>query len=92
MSRARWLALAMMTALVASPATAWAPIDSTQPIWSGTVAFQMNDAGSADLGATASESVVQQAFGDWTRVSCTSLTSAYGGQTSTRPMTGDLER
>lgn len=80
---------ALALALVASALVGWTPIDTTQPIWSGTVPYQMNDQGSGDLGVSTSESVVQQAFGDWTAVSCTSLTASYGGQTSTRPSTGD---
>ncbi len=88
--RRRWtLTLAVASALVASPATAWSPIDSSQPIWSGAVPYQMNDAGSADLGVDTTESVVQQAFGDWTMVSCTSLRATYGGRTASRPSTGD---
>lgn len=91
MKRARLLALVASIGALAtsSPAAAWTPIDSTQPIWSGSVPYQMNSAGSADLGPASSESIVQQAFGDWTRVSCTSLTSTYGGQTGTAPNTGD---
>lgn len=91
MRRALGVALAALALVLASghPVAAWSPLDSTQPIWSGTVPYQMNDAGSADLGVATSESIVQQAFGDWTHVSCTSLTSSYGGQTATRPSTGD---
>ena len=90
MSRVRLGLIAFaICALVASPATAWVPIDSSRPVWTGTVPFQMNSAGSADLGPAMTESIVQQAFGDWTRTSCTSLRSMYGGQTAVTPNTGD---
>ncbi len=87
-SRLTWL-VAAISALAASPAAAWTPIDSSEPIWGGGVPYQMNNAGSADLGAAMSETIVQQAFSDWATVTCTSLRSTYGGQTGTRPTTGD---
>ncbi len=83
-------ALALLgLALVSSPVSAWTAIDSSQPTWAMTVPYRMQSAGSADLGADMSETIVQQAMGDWTRVSCTSLTSAYGGRVATTPRTGD---
>lgn len=86
MSRSARIGLAALALLVLS---AWAPIDGSQPIWRMTVPYAMNNAGSADLGATTSETEVQRAMGDWTRVSCTSLRSTYGGSTGTRPSGGD---
>lgn len=64
---------------------AWAPIDSSRPVWSGTVPFSMTDPGSTDLGADTTEAQVQDGMLDWTRVSCTSLTASYEGRTSVRP-------
>jgi hypothetical protein len=76
-------------ASIAAPVSAWTAIDSSQPTWAGTVPYQMQNAGSADLGADASEMIVMQAMTDWTTVSCTSLRSSYGGRTPTTPRTGD---
>jgi MYXO-CTERM domain-containing protein len=92
MSRRALIALAVASTLcVARPASAWTPIDTSRPVWSGTVPYAMNSAGSADLGADSSEMIVQQAFGDWTRVSCTSLTASYGGRTGSAPNGGDMQ-
>ena len=47
---------------------------------------------SSDLEAIASgasEREITRAMNDWTLLSCTSLTSSYGGRSSTLPVTGD---
>lgn len=94
MSRRSLVAASVLAALavVALPrdGRAWAPIDSSRPVWSGTVPYEMNNAGSPDLGgASASEMVVRTAMDDWTRVSCTSLRTMFTGQTTRRPTSGD---
>ncbi len=45
----------------------------------------MHEAGSADLGPSASRSELVRAFVDWQEVSCASLRVVEGGTTSTRP-------
>ncbi len=61
-------------------ASAWQGLDSSNPHWTGTVPYSLNSAGSADLGGfAASESVVRQGLDDWTRVSCSALTTEYQG-------------
>ncbi len=88
----RWLlrALALVSlSLAPGPVAAWSAIDSSQPVWAGTVPYRINSSGSADLGVDSSEMIVQQAMGDWTRVSCTSLTASYGGRIASTPRNGD---
>jgi hypothetical protein len=75
--------------LCASMVAAWAPIDPSRPVWSETVHYELNRAGSADLDFATSESEVRNGMEDWTRVSCTSLTVAYDGTVSRTPRNGD---
>ncbi len=73
-------------------AHAWAPIAASRPVWSGSVPYRLHSAGSVDLGGfSATEAEVRRGMEDWTRVSCTNLTTSYGGTTSTSPRTGDRE-
>lgn len=89
MSRAKKIlaaaALVLAVGIVVDGAHAWAPIDTSRPVWSGTVPYAMSSAGSADLGVAMSETLVQQGMNDWTLVSCTSLTATYNGRTGTQP-------
>lgn len=86
LSRPARVGAGVLTVLVLS---AWAPIDSSRPVWRMTVPYLMNSAGSADLGAATTETEVNRAMGDWTRVSCTSLTASYGGSVTNRATNGD---
>lgn len=71
---------------LAASALAWAPIASGSPTWSGAVPYSLNSAGSADLGGFGpTETEVRRAMDDWTRVSCTSLTTNYRGSTTRSP-------
>ncbi|MCS6798788.1 MAG: matrixin family metalloprotease [Myxococcota bacterium] len=69
--------------LFTAPGTAgaWTPISGERPVWCRAAPYAMNAAGSADLGA-GSEAEVRRGMDDWTRVSCTSLTTSYRGTTS----------
>lgn len=69
-------------ALVSARASAWSPIDSSQPVWCGTAVYAMNNAGSPDLGVDTSESEVMRGMTDWTTVSCSGLRAMYTGRTS----------
>ncbi|AKF06837.1 matrixin family metalloprotease [Sandaracinus amylolyticus] len=90
MNRRALAALALVIALGADVASAWAPIDSRRPVWSGAAPYELHNAGSPDLGGFAmTESIVRQGMDDWTRVSCTSLTTEYRGSTTRRPTPGD---
>ncbi len=72
--------------LATSSALAWEPIASGNPVWRPPVPYFLNNAGSADLGGfAATEPEVRRGMDDWTRVSCTSLTTNYGGGTSAVP-------
>jgi hypothetical protein len=93
MSRLR-LALGAATlvpaALALTPvASAWEPIDSARPTWSGAVPYTLHSAGSADLGFATTEAEARRGMEDWTRVSCTSLGVSYGGTVSSLPVSGD---
>lgn len=79
------IVLALVLVMSIEDAHAWAPIDSSRPVWSGPVPYAMHEAGSADLGMASSEMVTRQGMDDWSRVSCTSLTTNYRGRTATRP-------
>ncbi|GAB5548507.1 MAG: hypothetical protein SangKO_082670 [Sandaracinaceae bacterium] len=71
--------------LAASTAFAWQPIASGNPVWRPPVPYSLNSAGSADLGGFGpTEAEVRRGMDDWTRVSCTSLTTRYNGSTSAR--------
>lgn len=84
--------LAASLLLPIDAAWAWAPIASSRPVWSGAAPYRLHSAGSVDLGGfSATEAEVRRGMDDWTRVSCTSLTTSYGGSTSTMPRTGDRE-
>lgn len=72
--------------LAASTAFAWQPIASGSPTWSPPVPYSLHSAGSADLGGFGpTETEVRRGMDDWTRVSCTSLTTRYNGSTSRTP-------
>lgn len=74
---------AALILFVASSASAWSGLTSSNPRWSGAVPYSLNSAGSADLGGFAgTEPIVRQGMDDWTRVSCSSLTTTYGGSTT----------
>ncbi|MCZ7687117.1 MAG: M10 family metallopeptidase domain-containing protein [Sandaracinaceae bacterium] len=86
MSRRVLAALAIAAALSAGTASAWEPIYPTQPVWRPPVPYSLNQAGSVDLGGfAATEPEVRRGMDDWTRVSCTSLTTNYRGMTSAVP-------
>jgi hypothetical protein len=88
MSRAVSALLVGLAVGAASSAHAWAPIASGSPVWRPPVPYSLSSAGSVDLGGfAATEPEVRRAMDDWTRVSCTSLTSNYRGSTSARPGT-----
>src|SRR5690606_26438498 len=82
-------AVAGLALTVAEDASAWSPIDSRRPTWSGAAPYELNNAGSQDLGFAMTETIVRQGMDDWTRVACTSLTTSYRGATSRRPTPGD---
>jgi len=72
--------------VAASTAFAWEPIASGSPVWDPPVPYFLNNAGSPDLGGfSGTEAEVRRGMDDWTRVSCTSLTTNYGGGTTARP-------
>ena len=79
------VASAIAIAGFAASASAWTPIDGSRPVWCTTVPYSMNAAGSADLGAAMSATIVQMAMDDWSRVSCTGLSTSYSGTTSRQP-------
>lgn len=82
--------LALLAALGASPAAAWEPIYPTEPVWHLPVPYSLHQAGSVDLGGfAATEPEVRRGMEDWTRVSCTSLTTNYRGSTTRRPGDSD---
>lgn len=83
----RRIALAVALSLaVSSTALAWEPIYPTQPVWRLPVPYSLNQAGSDDLGGfTATETEVRRGMDDWSRVSCTSLTTMYRGRTTAVP-------
>ncbi|MBX3270023.1 MAG: matrixin family metalloprotease [Sandaracinaceae bacterium] len=84
----RLLVAASLAAALSAPAPSlgWSPITSTSPVWSGAVPYYLNNDGSPDLGGfSGTEPHVRQGMDDWTRVSCTSLTTSYRGGTSRRP-------
>src|SRR5690606_18519874 len=70
-------AVAGLALTVAEDASAWSPIDSRRPTWSGAAPYELNNAGSQDLGFAMTETIVRQGMDDWTRVACTSLTTSY---------------
>ncbi len=75
--------------LFGTSAQAWAPIDPSQPVWRSTVHYELNRAGTPDLGFSTSESEVRSGMEDWTRVACTSLSVTYDGAVSRTPRNGD---
>ncbi len=82
------LGLAMLA--VASPASAWNPIASSRPTWSTAAPYELNAAGTPDLGGfAATEAEVRRGFEDWTEPSCSGLEVVYGGSTTRRPSTFD---
>lgn len=86
MSRRALAALALSAALGAGTASAWEPIYPTRPVWRPPVPYSLNQAGSDDLGGfAATEPEVRRGMDDWTRVSCTSLTTNYRGSTTRVP-------
>lgn len=93
MSQRHWRTAIVMT--LAAPivwlqtAEAWAPIDPSQPVWTGAIHYELNQAGSSDLGLSTSESEVRNGMEDWMRVACTSLRVTYDGTTSRTPRNGD---
>jgi uncharacterized protein (TIGR03382 family) len=86
------LAASLATALATSAATAaaWAPIASSRPVWSGPAPYELNAAGSPDLGGFGpTEAEVRRGMDDWTTPSCSGLVTTYGGSTTRRPTTYD---
>jgi len=89
--RSRWngrvAQLALIgTLLASSTALAWTPIDGSSPVWVPPVPYFLNNAGSPDLGGfDATEVEVRRGMDDWTRVSCTNLTTEYRGSTGSVP-------
>lgn len=82
----------LAAALLLAPigAHAWTPISGDRPTWSGAAPYSLNSAGSADLGGFAgTEPIVRQAMDDWTRVSCSGLTTNYRGSTGATPFRYD---
>ena len=64
-------------------AAAWEGLTSSNPRWTGTVPYALHEAGSADLGGfEATQAVVREGFEDWTRVTCSGLTTNYQGATA----------
>jgi MYXO-CTERM domain-containing protein len=96
MSRLRSVALAVAIVIVIGAgiasgvggASAWAPITSSRPVWSGTVPYALT-VHSDDLGAATTEAEVQRGMNDWTLVSCTDLRASYGGRSSATAGRGD---
>jgi hypothetical protein len=88
---AAFAGLVLLAGLGLAPAAhAWEPIDSSRPTWSTAVPYTLHSAGSADLGGfSATEPEVRRGMDDWARVSCTSLTTSYGGSASSLPVSGD---
>ncbi len=73
-----------------SLARAWEPIADSRPVWTTAAPYSLQSAGSVDLGGFATtEAEVRRGMDDWTRVACTSLTTAYGGTVSSLPRGGD---
>lgn len=94
MSRARLVAAALalaVTLAAAAPAAAWSPISGDRPAWCSAAPYALNSAGSADLGIDTTETEVRRGMDDWTRVSCTSLATSYGGRSSARAINGDRQ-
>ncbi len=89
MNRVRFISALALSLAIAAPAAAWEPIASSRPVWSGTVHFELNDQGSDDLDFATVETEVRRGMEDWTRVSCTSLTTQYDGVVSRTPRGGD---
>nr|NIS37508.1 matrixin family metalloprotease [Actinomycetota bacterium]NIU64914.1 matrixin family metalloprotease [Actinomycetota bacterium]NIW26726.1 matrixin family metalloprotease [Actinomycetota bacterium]NIX19269.1 matrixin family metalloprotease [Actinomycetota bacterium] len=88
MRRAVFFTLFAAVLGMASAASAWEGLTSLNPTWSGPVIYSLNSAGSADLGGfDATEPIVRQGMDDWTRVSCSGLTTDYGGSTTSPPGT-----
>jgi len=82
--------LSTVTAVSASPALAWAPLTPSRPVWSTAVPYELNAAGTPDLGGfAATEAEVRRGMDDWSEPSCSGLTTAYGGSTTRRPSTYD---
>lgn len=91
MKRVPGLLLLVLASVAASDARAWTPIDGSQPTWSGTVPYSLNDRGSADLGGFGpTEAVVREGMEDWTRLTCTSLTVRYDGASGGVPFSGGV--
>ncbi|MBX3269151.1 MAG: matrixin family metalloprotease [Sandaracinaceae bacterium] len=85
-------ALAMVLVLaVPSAALAWEPIAGSRPVWSGPAPYQLNQAGSADLGVSVTEAEVRRGMDDWTTPACSGLSTSYGGMTSRQPGTYEGE-
>jgi uncharacterized protein (TIGR03382 family) len=90
MTRSRDLTVVFFVASMAWPGVvaAWAGLTPSNPRWTGTVPYALHSAGSPDLGGFAgTETVVRQGMDDWTRVSCSALTTSYEGATSSPPET-----
>lgn len=69
----------------ASHASAWEPIASSRPTWSGPAPYAINQSGSPDLGAAISESEVRRGMQDWSTPACSGLDTSYGGTTTRQP-------
>ncbi|HJL15320.1 MAG TPA: matrixin family metalloprotease [Sandaracinaceae bacterium LLY-WYZ-13_1] len=82
------LGVIIVIGVAAEPADtrAWVPLDPVRPVWNATVEHAMTRGGSDDLGATASERLVRDAFVEWTSVSCgPELSPDWRGLTAERP-------
>ena len=93
MSARRWW-IASSTALrvtsAASSALAWNPLTSSRPVWSTSAPYELNAAGSPDLGGfSGTEAEVRRGMDDWTTPACSGLSTSYGGSTSRAPSTYD---
>ena len=84
--------LSVFAVMASAPlASAWEPIASSRPVWDGPAPYQINAAGSVDLGAAVSEAEVRRGMDDWTTPACSALSTSYGGTTSRQPGTYEGE-
>ena len=85
------IALVAISILAFAPsAQAWQPIAGSRPVWSGaSVTWELNSAGSDDLPFSTVETETRRGMEDWTRVSCSGLSTTYAGAVSTIPNGGD---
>jgi hypothetical protein len=71
-------------------AHAWNPIASSRPTWATAAPYELNAAGTPDLGGFGpTEAEVRRGMDDWTEPSCSGLETVYGGSTTRSPRTYD---